>query len=149
MKNKSINKKSKGRAGALAVGALVMALTIFLAACGGSGTTTAAATPPPSEPASSESGGNTEDPGTAITTNDQGELVLTLEELAEFDGKDGRPAYVAIDGLIYDLTNVGAWANGSHNGQSAGKDLTSAIDSLSPHGRSVLDNVPVIGRLAD
>ena len=29
---------------------------------------------------------------------------FTLEELAEFDGREGRPAYVAYDGMVYDVT---------------------------------------------
>lgn len=34
------------------------------------------------------------------------QLELTLEELAAYDGKDGNPAYIAVDGVIYDVTDV-------------------------------------------
>ncbi|NLG57268.1 MAG: cytochrome B5, partial [Clostridiales bacterium] len=29
---------------------------------------------------------------------------MTLEELKAFDGKEGRRAYIAVDGIIYDVT---------------------------------------------
>ena len=80
-----------------------------------------------------------------------GELVyveFTLEELAQFNGKDGQPAYIAVDGVIYDVTNSNAWKNGQHNGFEAGMDLTEEIKNVSPHGIGKLDNVVPVGMLA-
>ena len=74
-------------------------------------------------------------------------LLLNLNELAKYNGKDGQPAYVAVDGVIYDMTNSLPWKNGEHNGFMAGKDLTKEIKEVSPHGVMKLDNVPVVGRL--
>ena len=31
---------------------------------------------------------------------------MTLEELKQYDGKDGRPTYVAIEGDVYDISKV-------------------------------------------
>lgn len=76
-------------------------------------------------------------------------IELTLEELAEFDGQDGRPAYIAVDGAIYDVTNSTRWRNGKHNGYTAGNDLTEEIKTISPHGVSKLKTVPMIGRLKE
>ena len=76
-------------------------------------------------------------------------IELTLEELAEYDGLDGQPAYIAVDGKIYDVTDDPNWQGGSHNGFYAGQDLTSEIGSASPHGTSVLAGVPHIGTLVD
>jgi predicted heme/steroid binding protein len=76
-------------------------------------------------------------------------LVLTLEELSQYDGKNGNPAYIAVDGIIYDVTNVPQWKNGEHNGFSAGNDLTNEIKTISPHGLSKLKIVPVVGKLAE
>ena len=76
-------------------------------------------------------------------------LELTLEELAYYDGSDGKPAYVAVDGIIYDMTNSNAWKNGLHNGFQAGKDLSSEIKNVSPHGTGKLNNVPIIGKLIE
>ncbi len=77
------------------------------------------------------------------------ELVLSLEELAQFDGQDGNRAYVAVDGIIYDVTDSAPWKNGKHNGFAAGNDLTREIKEVSPHGISKLANVVQVGRLAE
>lgn len=76
-----------------------------------------------------------------------GTLALTLDQLKQYDGKNGNPAYIAVDGVLYDVSGVRQWKNGSHEGYSAGKDLTDAILGKSPHGTSVLDGVPVVGKL--
>jgi len=73
-------------------------------------------------------------------------LLLTLEELKAFDGKEGRRAYVAVDGFIYDMTDSNFWGDGVHNGQQAGNDLTQQINE-SPHGVGNLARVPMIGRV--
>lgn len=75
------------------------------------------------------------------------EKVFTLQELAAFTGKDGKSAYVAVDGVVYDLTKIGAWKNGEHHGLKAGTDESKKILS-SPHGKQVLKKVPVVGKLA-
>ena len=75
--------------------------------------------------------------------------VFTLEELSKFDGQNGNPAYVAVDGIVYDLTDSKAWRNGKHNGFTAGKDLTEEIKNVSPHGVKNLEGIPVVGKLAD
>jgi predicted heme/steroid binding protein len=62
-----------------------------------------------------------------IPTEEQVEL--TLEELALFDGKNGNKGYVAVNGIIYDVTNSSLWPNGNHNGYQAGQDLTVPIMS--------------------
>lgn len=56
------------------------------------------------------------------------------------------PAYVAIDGKVYNVTNDEKWSNGSHFGVSAGRDLSKEIEN-SPHGKSVLSRLPVVGIL--
>lgn len=76
-----------------------------------------------------------------------GTLELTLDQLKQYDGKNGNPAYIAVDGVLYDVTNVGQWKNGGHEGYSAGNDLTDAIKNSSPHGTSKLKGVPVVGKL--
>lgn len=83
------------------------------------------------------------------TTSTTGELELTVEELAKYDGSDGNPAYIAIEGIIYDVSSVKAWFNGKHNGYTAGKDLTTEMKDLSPHGLSKLKGLDVVGKLVD
>lgn len=74
-------------------------------------------------------------------------LMLTLEQLSSFDGTMGKPAYIAVDGLIYDVTNSALWKSGTHNGFTAGKDLTVEIKEKSPHGLRTLEKVPVVGQI--
>lgn len=73
--------------------------------------------------------------------------IISLEELATFDGQNGNLAYVAIDGIVYDVSGIPAWTDGKHNGNVAGKDLTEAIKSA-PHGTTKLDGLTIIGKLA-
>lgn len=87
--------------------------------------------------------------GSASDATEAPQLELTLEELAAYDGKDGNPAYVAVDGIIYDMSGSAKWKNGEHNGYSAGQDLTDMIKNKSPHGISMLSRVPVVGKIVD
>jgi predicted heme/steroid binding protein len=74
-------------------------------------------------------------------------LELTLAELKQFDGKGGRKAYIAVGGTIYDVTGNLNWFRGNHNGFEAGQDLTAAMDNESPHGRSKLVGLPIVGKI--
>jgi len=71
---------------------------------------------------------------------------FTLAELKTYDGQNGNPAYVAVSGVVYDVTNANQWNKGKHQTVVAGADLTSAIPS-SPHGTKVLSNLPIVGAL--
>ncbi|MCX8006812.1 MAG: cytochrome B5 [Coriobacteriia bacterium] len=71
---------------------------------------------------------------------------FTLDELKSYDGKDGRPAYVAYKGIVYDVTESAMWSDGDHEGMHfAGQDLTDAHDDA-PHDEHILD-FPEVGRL--
>ena len=72
---------------------------------------------------------------------------FTLDELSKFDGKEGRLAYVAYNGIVYDVTEANLWSEGNHMGEhEAGKDLSPAMEA-SPHGKSVVENMKIIGTL--
>lgn len=73
---------------------------------------------------------------------------FTLDELSQYDGKNGNDAYVAVSGNVYDVTNADKWQNGNHYGVQAGTDCTTAINS-SPHGSSVLDGLIIVGTLVE
>ena len=77
----------------------------------------------------------------------QAALELTLEELAKFNGKYGQRALIAVDGIIYDVTDSRAWKDGMHNGFEAGKDLTEEIKTKSPHGIGKLEGITQVGKL--
>lgn len=73
---------------------------------------------------------------------------LTMEGLAGFDGQEGRPAYVAYRGGIYDVTESRLWKEGSHmRRHQAGTDLTEAL-SQAPHGEDRVLGMPRVGNLA-
>lgn len=73
---------------------------------------------------------------------------FTLEELKKYNGKNGQLAYVAIEGTVYDVSNVEPWKGGKHHGNEAGNDLSEAI-MKSPHKHFVLSKLNEVGKLAD
>lgn len=74
------------------------------------------------------------------------EKIFTLDELKDYDGKEGRKAYIAVDGVVYDVTNVAAWQGGIHHGNNAGNDVSDRIVKA-PHGKSTLEKLEVVGKL--
>lgn len=79
--------------------------------------------------------------------------VFTAEELKTFDGRNGRPVYVAVDGVVYDLSQVKYWKGGSHmNMHEAGEDHTEDIKNRAPKhihkGGEILKRYPRVGVLA-
>lgn len=75
--------------------------------------------------------------------------LFTLEELQKnYNGQDGRPAYIALCGIVFDVTNKPSWRTSKHFGLSAGQDLTSKLpvphDSILRHIARVL---PAVGRI--
>lgn len=72
---------------------------------------------------------------------------FTVEELKEYDGKSGRPAYIAYNGNVYDVSESALWNEGSHMGEhEAGMDLTEML-SDAPHAEEVFDGIPIVGNL--
>nr|WP_285874959.1 cytochrome b5 domain-containing protein [Halalkalibacter oceani] len=113
-----------------------LGLVILLAACGGEEAT--------------DEGVETEEVETEEVET-EGDQVFTLEELGEYDGQDGNDAYVAVDGVVYDVTNVEQWAGGEHapaGGLVAGDDYTEEIEKA-PHGTDVLEDLPIVGTLEE
>jgi predicted heme/steroid binding protein len=77
------------------------------------------------------------------------ERVFTVDELAKFDGKDGRPAYIAFQGKVYDVSASDEWQDGLHYEEHpAGADFTDDMD-FAPHNEDVLATFPVVGVLED
>lgn len=74
---------------------------------------------------------------------------LTKEELAQYNGKDGAPAYIAYEGKVYDVSHSFLWQKGRHQVlHTAGIDLSTELDTA-PHGANMLERFPVIGMLID
>jgi predicted heme/steroid binding protein len=72
---------------------------------------------------------------------------FTLDELSHYDGQDGRPAYIACKGKVYDVTDDPLWIGGEHQFEhKAGKDLTAEL-AAAPHMEEVFALVKLIGDL--
>jgi predicted heme/steroid binding protein/uncharacterized membrane protein len=72
---------------------------------------------------------------------------LTFAELANFDGEEGRSAYFAYKGKIYDVSNSKLWRGGSHmKRHQAGVDLTDTL-SQAPHDESKILSMPAVGSI--
>ena len=72
---------------------------------------------------------------------------ITKDELAQNNGKDGKPAYVAFKGVVYEVSASAFWMEGDHMGAHvAGKDLTEEIE-LAPHREETLQRVKQVGVL--
>ena len=72
------------------------------------------------------------------------EVVFDAEMLATYNGKDGQPAYVAVDGIVYDVTDVKAWQSPHAGKFEPGKDYSVEIGS-SPHGKNKLKGLTKVG----
>ncbi len=77
--------------------------------------------------------------------NEVDQIFLTLDQLAQYDGRDGGPAYVAVNGIIYDVTPIPQWTQGVHFGISAGQDVTKRVELC--HGGKILRRLRVVGRI--
>lgn len=78
-----------------------------------------------------------------------GKLVkgFTIKELSKYNGKNKMPSYVAVNGIVYDVSNYRLWKNGKHMGQhTAGVDLTKAF-KRSPHNKKFLLRLPIVGKI--
>jgi len=72
---------------------------------------------------------------------------LTIDQLSQFDGNEGRPAYVSHRDIIYDVSVSKLWKSGSHfNKHAAGQDMTDVLKTA-PHTEDKLLSMPVVGKL--
>lgn len=78
-----------------------------------------------------------------------GKQTLTVDELAQFDGREERASYIAYEGHIYDVSDSKLWKEGLHFGKHrAGLDLSENLEQA-PHGREKLLSLPRMGELID
>ena len=88
-----------------------------------------------------------EQPPEADFPSDEEQRTFTTEELADYNGSNGKPAYVAVDGIVYDVSSVIRWAGGRHFGLQAGRDLTSPFMGCHQGIMGRLDQLPKVGTL--
>lgn len=76
-------------------------------------------------------------------------LILTKEELANFNGENGNQAYISIDGIIYDVSNVDLFKQSPYNNLKFGTDVKETFDELNNRDESILRDIPIVGLLAE
>ncbi|WMJ86489.1 cytochrome b5 domain-containing protein [Anaerocolumna sp. MB42-C2] len=72
---------------------------------------------------------------------------FTLEELKYYNGENGRAAYVAVNGVVYDVSRRIGWAGGTHFGLFSGNDLSQQFMACHRGLTAILDQLPVVGIL--
>lgn len=86
-------------------------------------------------------------PLTATQQQQADARTITPTELAAADGLDGRPAWISVNGIVFDVSEAAGWKDGEHRGVKAGTDGTDLFVS-SPHGLDFMARTPVVGRVA-
>ena len=72
---------------------------------------------------------------------------ITRQELEENNGQNGKPAYIAYQGKVYDVSDSSFWMDGEHMGMhNAGKDLTEDLE-MAPHNQENIERVKYVGDL--
>ncbi len=75
--------------------------------------------------------------------------LITLTELRRNTGAHGTRLWIAMDGLVYDVTDCPKWRSGLHEGlHFAGQDLTGEFPEA-PHKEEVFKHecAGIVGRL--
>lgn len=86
---------------------------------------------------------------TLLSTQQQpGEMILSKAELANYDGSGRNPAYVAVNGIVYDMSKAIQWGGGTHFGLFAGKDLSADFTKCHSENADILKKFPVVGKLS-
>ena len=84
-----------------------------------------------------------------MDTEDEQMEVFNASTLSVYNGKDGNPAYIAIEGVVYDVSDEPMWMDGIHQGRfQAGQDLTEQMKNA-PHGLSKLTGLKEVGTYED
>lgn len=72
---------------------------------------------------------------------------FSKEELAHYNGENGKPIYISHDGKVYDVSGSKVWKTGTHmKRHRAGQDLTTDIQAA-PHPADILERFAQIGVL--
>ena len=72
---------------------------------------------------------------------------FTLEELKYYNGENGRAAYVAVNGVVYDVSQRIGWAGGTHFGLFAGNDLSAQFMACHRGLTAIIEQLPIVGIL--
>lgn len=72
-------------------------------------------------------------------------LQLTEKELSLYNGENGMPAYIAVDGTIYDITDVPQLKDKNHLVVKAGADYSEVFKKCHNGDKNILSKLKVVG----
>ena len=70
---------------------------------------------------------------------------IKRDNLENYNGQEGMPAYIAVNGIVYDISESDEWKNGKYLGVKAGIDLSEELSNESGEILKVLAKFKVIG----
>lgn len=71
--------------------------------------------------------------------------VFDKQQLSQFHGQNGNPAYIAFSGKVYDVSESYHWQGGVHWAtHHAGQDLTEELRHA-PHSDDMIKKFQVVG----
>ena len=56
------------------------------------------------------------------------EKTFTYQELQQYNGKNGNPAYIAYKGTVYDVTGSDLWKDGRHQNIAGGNIFYTSVN---------------------
>jgi predicted heme/steroid binding protein len=73
--------------------------------------------------------------------------IFTLDELkTDYTGLNGQPAYVALYGIVFDVSNIATWGGGTHFGLLSGDDASSGARACGFHNPlDIMRIMPAVG----
>lgn len=74
---------------------------------------------------------------------------FTHNELAAYDGLEGRPAYIGVCGNVYDVSEIPEWQGADVHGNLFGHDLSDVDYQEAAKKYSPVNKLPLIGKLVD
>ena len=77
----------------------------------------------------------------------QNKRVFTVDELSKHNGKNGAKSYIAVGGIVYDVTGVSKWSGGNHYGITAGRVLDKEFAQGHGNRLSIMEYAPAVGVL--
>lgn len=72
--------------------------------------------------------------------------VYTKNKLKVFNGRYGMPSYIAIDGLVYDVSSDPEWGDGEFYKFEAGRDMTFELKRMMPFEYEKFKQYEIVGK---
>jgi arsenite oxidase small subunit len=84
-----------------------------------------------------------------MAKNNEKYRVFTLDELRNYNGRDGKPLYLIFKGKVYNLSESKLWVNGKHMGMHVFDEKLEETIKQAPHAEEVLSRFQIIGELRE